>query len=241
MSMNFSEFKQLLGAEPRSRHPEFLRVRRSGAEFEAAAAEAERFEDKLERAVSIAAPEGLLEEITAATARDAKTGAKRSRWWPMAMAASLLIAVGAAGVTWNLDRGWNSVEEYIVDHYRHDGGRVLNLAPVNSISEVQAVLADLDVQALPALAGIVGIIKNCPTPDGRGAHMILEAESGPVTVIYMPDTEVTDQEMLAFDGLQVMLVELPRGSAAIVAPDREVITSLYGTIRDSIVPLAGKS
>lgn len=240
MSMNFSEFKRLLGAEPRSRNPEFLRARGSGAEFAAAAAEAERFEDKLERAVLIAAPEGLIEEITAA-AGDAETGAKRFRWWPMAMAASLLIAVGAAGVTWNLNKGWDSAEDYIVDHYRHDGDRVANRAPVSNIGEVQAVLSDLDVQALPALAGMVDIIKNCPTPDGRGAHMILDTETGPVTVIYMPDTEVTDQEMLAFDELQAMLVELPGGSAAIIAPDREVITSLYGTVRDSIVPLAGKS
>jgi hypothetical protein len=238
--MNFSEFKKILGAEPRCKDPEFLRARHSGAEFEAAAVEAERFEDRLDRAILVAAPEGLLEKITA-TALASGNESKRQRWWPMAMAASLLIAVGAAGLTWNLNRGWDSAEDYVVDHYRHDGGRVLSLAPISSVRDVQTVLSELDVQALPALASLVGVIKICPTPDGRGAHMILETEAGPVTVIYMPDTAVTDQEVLAFDDVQALLVELPGGSAAIIAPDRAVIAGLYGTVRDSIVPLAGKS
>ena len=46
MSMNFSEFKKLLGADPRNSDPETLRARESGPEFEEAAAEAEAFEKK---------------------------------------------------------------------------------------------------------------------------------------------------------------------------------------------------
>lgn len=240
MSMNFSEFKRLLGAEPRSRDPEFLRARQSSPEFEAAAAMAERFEARLEQSLMIPAPDGLTETLQSISQTAAVDSGHR-RWWPLALAASVLIAVGAAGLTWNMNRGWDSVEEYVMDHYRHDGSRVMAMAGADEADDVQSILSELNVQAIPALAGIVGVIKYCPTPDGKGAHMILNTESGPVTVIYMPETRVTDRETLAFDDVRALLVALPRGSAAIIGADQKLVSSMYGFIQQSIVPLAGKS
>ena len=240
MSMNFSEFKHLLGAEPRSGDPDFQRARHSSPEFEQAAADAERFETKLERATSIPAPDGLIEDIMAITRRSSEP-VKTRGWWPMALAASVLLAVGAAGLTWNMNRGWDSVEDYLVYHYRHDGEKVMARADGGTASDVQAILSELDVQASPALADIVGLIKYCPTPDGKGVHMILNTESGPVTVIYMPHTEVTDGEMLAFDNVEALLVELQSGSAAIIGPDERLISSLSGIVQDSIIPVPGNS
>ena len=239
MSMNFSEFKRLLGAEPRGRDPEFLRARDSAPEFGQEAADAERFETKLERATSIPTPDGLIEGIMAISQQPSEASSKR--WWPMALAASVLIAVGAAGLTWNMNRGWDSVEEYLVDHYRHDGDRVMGLADTGGDGEVQAILSELNVQALPALAEIVDVIKNCPTPDGKGVHMILNTSTGPVTVIYMPETQVTDREMLVFDDVQAILVELQKGSAAIIGPNQQFVSGLHPFIQDSIVPAPGES
>ena len=240
MSMNFSEFKRLLGAEPRNGDPEFQRARHSTPEFEEAAADAERFETKLERATSIPAPAGLLEDIMAITGQPSEP-AKTRGWWPMALAASVLIAVGAAGLSWNMNRGWDSVEDYLVYHYRHDGEIVMSGADGSTADDVQAILSGLDVQAGPALADIVGVIKYCPTPDGKGVHMILNTETGPVTVIYMPHTKVTDGEMLAFDNVEAILVELQSGSAAIIGPDEQLISSLSGLVQDSLVPVPGNS
>jgi len=240
MSMNFSEFKRLLGAEPRSRDPEFLHARQSSPEFEAAAAAAEQFEARLEQSMMIPGPDGLTEKLQSISQTTAGDAGHR-RWWPLALAASVVIAVGAAGLTWNMNRGWDSVEEYVMDHYRHDGNRVMAMAGADETVNVQAILSELNVRAVPELAGIVGVIKYCPTPDGKGAHMILNTETGPVTVIYMPETEVTDREMLAFDDVQALLVALPGGSAAIIGPDQRQVSSLYGFIQQSIIPLAGKS
>jgi len=240
MSMNFSEFKRLLGAEPRNGDPEFQRARNSAPEFEEAAADAERFETKLERATSIPAPVGLLEDIMAIT-RQPSEPAKTRGWWPMALAASVLIAVGAAGLTWNMNQGWDSVEDYLVYHYRHDGEKVMARADGGTADDVQAILSGLDVKAGPALADIVGVIKYCPTPDGKGVHMILNTETGPVTVIYMPHTKVIDGEVLAFGNVEAILVELQSGSAAIIGPDKQLISSLSGIVQDSIIPIPGNT
>jgi len=232
MSMNFSEFKKILGSDPRCSDPEFLRARRSSPEFSEAASDADRLEDRLERAARIPVPDSLLGDLLSIS-RTPPEAKRTRRWVAMAMAASVLIAVGAAGLIWNVQHSWDSVEEYVVDHYRHDGELSLS---GSSVDEVRELFSGLDADVAPALARIVGVIKYCPTPDGKGVHMILNTENGPVTVIYMPETPVSDREMFAFDNVEVLLVALERGSAAIIGPDEQAITGLYAFVQDSIIP-----
>jgi hypothetical protein len=230
--MNFSEFRRLLGADPRNSEPEFLRARHSSPEFEAAAAEADAFEDRLERAALIQAPDDLVESLRV-IGRESPRPDRGRRWLPMALAASVLLTAGAAAWLWNMNRGWDTVEEYVVSHYRHDS----DMHPAGiTLDEVQDLFSGLNVQAAPALASIVDVIKYCPTPDGKGIHMILNTESGPVTVIYMPDTPVIDREMFAFDNVEAILVDLQSGSAAIVGPNQQTISGLYAFVQNSIVP-----
>lgn len=240
MSMNFSEFKRLLGAEPRSGDPEFLRACQSSPEFEQEAAKALQFEDQLDRALAVPVPAGLVDDLmTISQQPPAMTGNRR--WLKFALAASLFVAVGAAGLVWKMNSSWDSVEEYLVDHYRHDGVSLLDRADGDSAKDVQKFLSGLNTHASPALAEIVGVIKYCPTPDGKGVHMILNTETGPVTVIYMPDTEVNDRELLAFDDVKAVLVSLQSGSAAIIGPGTEQMPGLHALIYDSLVPLPGNS
>jgi hypothetical protein len=233
--MNFTEFKRRLGAEPLGGDAEILRARESSPEFEQAAVEAERFEKKLGRAVSVSVPDNLLNELQAISQQSARSS-ERSGWWRMALAASVLIAVGAAGLTWKLNPSWDSVEDYLVDHYRHDGAKVLAMTSEATTHDVQSILAGFDVKAAPALAEIVGVIKSCPTPDGKGVHMVLNTQDGPVTVIYMPDTVVSDGKIHAFDNVQAILVELQHGSAAIIGADSQRLSDYYAIVRNSIVP-----
>jgi len=71
--------------------------------------------------------------------------------------------------------------------------------------------------------------------------MILNTGSGPVTVIYMPGTRVVDREMMAFDDVEAMLVELQTGSAVIIGPDKQSVSALYSFVQESITPAPGNS
>jgi hypothetical protein len=244
MSMNFSDFRRLLGADPRSRDPAFLRARDSAPEFREAAAEAECFEAKLERALSLPEPPGLIDGLRVAARQGDASG--RKRWWPAALAAGMLLAIAAAGLSWRASHRWDSVEEYVVDHYYHDGVKMLAeagsgpFAPVQA-ADLQELFAAFEAQAAPVFMELVGVVKVCVTPDGKGIHMVLNTADGLVTVIYMPATGVEDRQSFEFDGQQALLVQLQHGSAAIVSAGQQDAGALYALVQDSILPLPGSS
>jgi len=236
MSMNFSEFKKLIGADPWNRDPETLRARNSAPEFEAAAAEAEVFEEKLQSALHIQPPADLLEGIKGISQEiESIQPAKQRSWMPLALAASLLIAVGAVGMVWKQSRQWDNVEAYLADHYSHDGDAlVANATDIVSEQDVVRIMASLNASADQQLAGRIKFIKFCPTPEGRGAHMVVSTDQGPMTIIFMPKTQVTDGELVSFDQMHAFLINLEHGSAAIIGKQSQAVESMEAVIRESL-------
>jgi hypothetical protein len=231
MSMNFSEFKKLIGADPGNRDAEILLARQSAPEFESAAAEAEAFEEKLQVALNIQPPADLLDQIKSISQQPVR----QRNWIPLALAASLLILFGAAGLVWKQSQQWDSVESYIADHYSHDGSTAVAMAKENiSDQDITKILSSLDATADSELSGRIRFIKFCPTPDGRGAHMVVSTDQGPMTIIYMPKTRVTDGEMVDFDQMHALLVNLEHGSAAIIGERSQSVESLVSTVRGSL-------
>jgi len=236
MSMNFSEFKKLIGADPWNRDPETLRARNSAPEFEVAAAEAEIFEEKLQSALHIQPPADLLEGIKSISREiESIQPARKRNWMPLALAASLLIAVGAVGMVWKQSRQWDNVEAYLADHYSHDGDTLVTQATdIVSEQAVVKIMASLNASADQQLAGRIKFIKFCPTPEGRGAHMVVSTDQGPMTIIFMPKTQVTDGELVRFEQMHAFLVNLEHGSAAIIGNQSQAVESMEAVIRESL-------
>ena len=110
MSMNFSEFKKLLGADPLNGDPETLRARDSGPEFEAAAVEAKAFEKKLHAAVFLPVDsESLVAELLKVPYMPSR---RFPRW--LAVAASLVLVAGYIGYMWDGLVQPDTVEEFVV-------------------------------------------------------------------------------------------------------------------------------
>ena len=231
MSMNFSEFKKLIGADPLNRDSETLRARKSAPEFEAAAAEAEAFEEKLQSALHIQPPADLLNEIKSIDQQPVR----RRNWMPLALAASLLVAVGAAGIVWQQNHQWDSVEDYVADHYSHDGGNSLaGATDFVAEQDINKIMAKLGASADQQLSGRIKFIKFCPTPNGRGAHMVVSTDQGPMTIIFMPKTKVTDGEMIRFEQQHALLVSLEHGSVAIIGELSQAVEDLEAMLRKSL-------
>ena len=236
--MNFSEFKERLGAEPRSDDADLLAAARSGPEFEAAAREAASLEDRIEATLRFPVDEGaLLSGILDIPAEEAAPRRSGFRW--MAMAASLVVMVGAAWTIGYMAGQPETLEDYVVSHFRHDGDAVVGrMDPAFDPTEVNAVLASFGAEAGPALTSQVGYIKICPTLHAKGAHMVLATAEGPVTVIYMPETTVGEPVLLQFDGMQAEVITVGAGAAAIIAPEGQSPARVQTLLREQLQPLS---
>ena len=120
-----------------------------------------------------------------------------------------------------------------------DMKRILLIHPLGYRKEaagqdISRILAKLDARADQELAGRIKLIKFCPTPDGRGAHMVVSTDQGPVTIFYMPKTQVTDGEMVEFDQMHALLVSLEHGSAAIIGEQSQNVENLVTILRNSL-------
>jgi hypothetical protein len=130
------------------------------------------------------------------------------------------------------------VEQYVLDHYRHDGPAVLARAEKQrGGGDLAAILGSLGAGVDNALAERVEFVKYCPTLHGRGAHMIVSTGNGPVTVIFMPQSAVDEPHSLHFDGMTADLLALSVGSAAIIGPEGQAEPDLAKLLLASIQPL----
>lgn len=192
------------------------------------------FEQRLKDALELPVDPAVVDRLLPGDDRPAS----RPEWRGWALAASLVTVVCAGFLAWQLSKPVPAVEDYVRDHYRHDGGRVLARAGNDAVSpaEIASVLGAFQLGAGPELAGQVTFIKFCPTPHGRGAHMVLKTPEGPVTVIVMPDTTIDGPARLAFDDVAVQLLEVVTGSAAIIGPTQQADSRVARLLQAGLVP-----
>jgi len=230
--MNLSEFRRRFGAEPRNAAPDLLAARTADPAFEAAAREIDAFEDRLEQAALLPVDEGaLLEEVLRTPWRS-----RQPTWY--ALAASLVAAVGVAAILWSANRLPDTLPEYLVAHYAHDGETVLARVGQNGPGDIERVLSRFDVSAGPALIERIGYIKICPSLHGNGAHMVVLTDEGWVTVFYLPGVEVQEGGMVAVADEQARLVAMVGGAAAIIGPDPAAEERLAALLHESLLPVA---
>ncbi|MDT8450264.1 MAG: DUF3379 family protein [Wenzhouxiangellaceae bacterium] len=225
--MNLLEFKRRLMTDPANREPEMLEARAAGGEYAGVAAESDRFELMLGRALHVPAPHGLADEIILrqSLAEDDPSSGRFGRWpYLAAVAAALALAVAVTTFTGG-ERSQptlSDLRQHIAWHWQHDGPQVIAAAnaQASDIGRIEQVFAELGLHIEPGLLDTVRLTKFCPTPDGAGAHAVLETESGTVTMYYMPRTHVPSApaRIRLDDGMESLVVNVERGSLALIAP-----------------------
>lgn len=227
--MDFSEFKRRLGAEPRNQDPDMLAARGQGPEYASAAREAEAFEDRLERALALPVDEAaLLDDVLRAPRRTARTGL-------IALAASLVAIAATAALVWNAQKTTETLPDYLLAHYEHDGGLFLTRIGETGPDDIVSVLARFDLAAAPALAERIGYIKVCRSLHGEGAHMVVRTGDGWVTVFYLPGVEVEEGLVIPVADLQARMLAMAGGAVAMIGPhaadDAQLATLLHDSLR----------
>jgi len=221
--MDSTNLRQHLMTDPDPENPEVVEAARSSKDCAEVLRESQRFEERLAGALEIPSRPGLAADIIAR--RNAMHQGPGLSWM-LATAAAVVLAVGVVTVQFLPDsepryQGSEDVWLHLANHWEHDGADVLAASQTmhSEADDIETLLVGLGIDVDPALSARVTLGKICPTPDGDGAHLVLDTAEGPITLIVMPRTRVpeTPTAQRLHDGQEAWLVGLERGSVAVIA------------------------
>jgi len=133
----------------------------------------------------------------------------------LALAASVLLAVGLVRVNLVNEAPTFSVDRLVVEHLEHDGARSMKASHVIAPTQLTRLSDSFGVQV--NLASSVSFAEKCPIGDSYGLHMVYQFKGQPVTVIYMPDIQLTTTLPFRYSGLHGWVKPLEKGSLAVIA------------------------
>lgn len=143
---------------------------------------------------------------------------RASRWWPLALAASLLL-----GIFWFQSPTSNHpLAEQVLAHVQEDQSAMVagQVTPRRLHEVLQRVHFDLNTQAAEDTLGTFSFAGNCVVDGKLTAHLVLHTEQGMITLLLMPEQKLDAAVQLAQGGWQAELE--PLGNNAVVAVIGEV-------------------
>ena len=133
------------------------------------------------------------------------------------------------------------METFVVEHWQNHGLAAVQSANTefSSPEDLKLVLAAVGVEANQDFLKQVRYGKNCPTPKGEGAHLVIATEHGPVTLFYAPQVD-SESRRLSIDDVVAILVKMETGSAALVGEyeSEESIREIGDMINENLRPMS---
>ena len=150
-----------------------------------------------------------------------------------AMAASVLFAV-VMGVRMLGDGiTYDSLGEEVIAHLDHEpyALRVTDepVDPRRLASIVPASIAELDHDD-----GLITYAQTCVINGKRVPHLVMQGETGPVTILLMPEESVAEAEVLDGENIRGVILPVGGGSIAIIGPREENLERIEQSVLDSV-------
>ncbi|MDQ9092889.1 DUF3379 family protein [Pseudoalteromonas haloplanktis] len=212
--MDDLEFRRRVSAQPNSTEKELLDFAEQHPERQAFIDDMQAFDTQLAEALDIPVPKGLAERILANTAAHAENEAPDSEpqftaqtdanlqqptdnvieassrfklgRLPLAMAASLLVAVGAFFFSSEQNVAYAAGEHALAHvYYEINSLQKTEAISLETVNEKFAVLGG----HLDELPGKVTYLMFCDFKGQKGLHLVFESEHGPMTVFIVPSKD----------------------------------------------------
>jgi Protein of unknown function (DUF3379) len=199
--MDHEQYRSAIMADPRDASPEAREHRESCPECRAFNESLQRFESKLERALKVEVP--------------GKAGARAHRpWRRFAIAASLVLGVGLAGVLW-LALPQSSLAADVVAHVQAEPEAWQHPDTAVAGPALDAVLKDSKLH-LNSDAGPVSYASSCFFRNHFVPHLVVQTESGPVTVMVLVHESIGRTVQFSEQGYRGTIVPVPGHGAVAV-------------------------
>ena len=210
-----AHYRSAIMADPHDADPELLAHRESCAECRAFTEQLLRFEARLERALLV---DIVPKSSVLPFARRGAAAPGPRRW--MAMAASLLLALVISAGVW-LTLPQRGLAADVVAHMagEPDAWRQTDV-PVPG-ADLNAVLEASRLRLKPD-AGVVSYAASCDFRGHKVPHLVVQTQSGPVTVMVLVHEAVRNPKHFDEQGYRGTIVPVPgHGSIAVLMRDRE--------------------
>ncbi|HET9834847.1 MAG TPA: DUF3379 family protein [Rhodanobacteraceae bacterium] len=230
--MDCLEFRRRLAAEPRARESAFVAHRDScHAGCTEAWWRAQRLERRIEAALTIEPPAGLTERILLTQATGMRV---RTRRWQvgLALAASLLLAVGVGTFGWNRSAQADPLPAMSVAHMRDESFALARTQPVSEGALRRDFAArGVDLHAMPQGAVFV---RDCDVGPYRTVHMVFRINNEPVTALYFVGRNTTHSRDFHHAGWQGRELPLDHGTLLLLGADARGFAEVERTLRDAV-------
>jgi hypothetical protein len=233
--MDHARYRMLIVSDPRSADPELREHRESCQECSLYTEGLLRFESRLERALKVDMP--IRAGVPPFASKTSRRPAVRS-WNRMAIAASILLCLVVAGGLWLALPG-TSLAAAVVAHVDGEPQAWQRSDVAVPDPRLNAVLRDSKLELAPS-AGTVTYASSCFFRGHYVPHVVVQTDSGPVTVMVLVHESV--RKPLQFDehGYRGTIVPMPgHGSIAVLmrgpGTDREEIERIAAQVRNAIV------
>jgi len=232
--MNHNEARLLIGAEPHAPPaPELAEHLTSCAECAQFQREMIVLDGNIRRALEhgpkTAAPAPVASVTRISSARVARQAKPSSAWSGWAWAASA--AVLSVLVMWALRPG-DTLAREVVTHVEYESDSWSSDHPVPS-TRVNDILAKAGV-ALDMSSDKVMYARNCLFRGHVVPHLVVTTARGPVTVLVLPNENVTQRTTFHQDGMTGVIAPAPHGSIAILALGSESVDAAAQEVQQSV-------
>lgn len=214
-------------ATPQEARPELVAHLRQCKGCAAFVRELQAFEHRLHKAVRVAVPEGLAEQIILRhrESRWNRRDGRRRRWFgrrALAIAASLVLAVSALVGDNALQSSREELAGIFVAHVLSEPGVLHAREDVEPARLEQAFLRHGG-----KLTGTIGEVRHlgqCPIDGVLADHVLVQTPGGLATLILLPERRANVAKPMIRNGYAVVILPLRGGSLGIVAdsPDRTI-------------------
>jgi Protein of unknown function (DUF3379) len=208
--MDHEQYRSAIMADPRDPDPAVRAHRESCPECRAFGDSLQRFESRLERALKVEIP---TRAPVVAVERIASTRPHRP-WRRFAIAASLALGVGLAGVLW-LALPQSSLAADVVAHVQAEPESWQHPDAAVTGPALDAVLRDSKLH-LKSDAGTVSYASSCFFRNHFVPHLVVQTESGPVTVMVLTHETVGRSVQFNEQGYRGTIVPVPGHGAVAV-------------------------
>ncbi len=230
--MNCEEYRQAVSADP---------AFDGGADHLSACADCQAFRRdmqalnlKIAKAMQLSVPALKLPELPAVdnvVPMAAREPLSRPVWF--AMAASVLFAVIMGARMLGVGVTYDSLGEEVIAHLDHEPHALRVTSTPVTDSRLQKVVPT-SVAEMDHSAGLITYAKTCVINGKEVPHLVIQGETGPVTILLMPEQTVSAAENLVGDNIRGVLLPVGDGSIAIIGTREESLERIEKSVLDSV-------